>query len=218
MEIRDTVVEGVDGESEGSLEFLVFTKALTKAAAAAGLHPVRGRRAARGRTRAGWPAGRACRAAQGWVSVKPCNAPRCPSIQPWCQASFPQDASHVWRGQTAQSPAGPRSRTLAHRASRPPSNTPPPAPPHLHPTKPKVSDYADPEVLALFEDADAQLPFKHFQPRFPDSCDPSLSLVRGGCAHARVRPPRAGRHPLASTPLINPPLCLPTAAHWLLAG
>lgn len=41
MEIKDTVVEGVEGASEGSLEFLVFTKALTKAAAAAGLHPVR---------------------------------------------------------------------------------------------------------------------------------------------------------------------------------
>lgn len=40
MEIKDTVVEGVEGASEGSDEFLVFTSALTKAAAAAGLHPV----------------------------------------------------------------------------------------------------------------------------------------------------------------------------------
>lgn len=40
MEIRDTVVEGVEGASEGSDEFLVFTSALVKAAAAAGLHPV----------------------------------------------------------------------------------------------------------------------------------------------------------------------------------
>jgi hypothetical protein len=42
MEIKDTVVEGVEGESDGSAEFLVFSSALTKAAAAAGLHPVGG--------------------------------------------------------------------------------------------------------------------------------------------------------------------------------
>lgn len=42
MEIKDTVVEGVEGESDGSSEFLVFSSALVKAAAAAGLHPVRG--------------------------------------------------------------------------------------------------------------------------------------------------------------------------------
>lgn len=40
MEIKDTVVEGVEGSSEGSDEFLVFSSALTKAAAAHGLHPV----------------------------------------------------------------------------------------------------------------------------------------------------------------------------------
>ncbi|GBF97174.1 hypothetical protein Rsub_10035, partial [Raphidocelis subcapitata] len=40
MEIKDTVVQGVEGWSEGSDEFLVFSSALTKAAAAAGLHPV----------------------------------------------------------------------------------------------------------------------------------------------------------------------------------
>jgi hypothetical protein len=47
MEIKDTVVQGVEGWSEGSDEFLVFGSALTKAAAAAGLHPVRGARAPR---------------------------------------------------------------------------------------------------------------------------------------------------------------------------
>jgi hypothetical protein len=42
MEIRDTVVERAagGGVSAGSLEFLVFTSALAKAAAAVGLHPV----------------------------------------------------------------------------------------------------------------------------------------------------------------------------------
>jgi hypothetical protein len=48
MEIKDTVVEGVEGESEGSDEFLVFSSALVKAAAAAGLHPVGGARFGRG--------------------------------------------------------------------------------------------------------------------------------------------------------------------------
>lgn len=39
--IADTVVEGHGGDSHGSIEFLVFTSALSKLAAAAGLHPVR---------------------------------------------------------------------------------------------------------------------------------------------------------------------------------
>ena len=41
MEIPDTVVEGHQGLSEGSHEFLVFASVLLKAAAKHGLHPVR---------------------------------------------------------------------------------------------------------------------------------------------------------------------------------
>ncbi|KAI8466031.1 MAG: mRNA capping enzyme-domain-containing protein [Monoraphidium minutum] len=79
MEIRDTVVEGVAGESEGSDEFLVFASALTKAAAAVGLHP--------------------------------------------------------------------------------------------------VIDFADPDIMTLFEEADADAPCKHFKPAFPEHCDKSLGLA-----------------------------------------
>ena len=47
MEIPDTVVEGHQGLSEGSHEFLVFASVLLKAAAKHGLHPVRASASAR---------------------------------------------------------------------------------------------------------------------------------------------------------------------------
>lgn len=40
MEIPDTVVEGHEGFTEGSEEYMVFDKALLGEAARAGLHPV----------------------------------------------------------------------------------------------------------------------------------------------------------------------------------
>ena len=40
IEIKDTVVEGHEGVSEGSTEYLVFSSTLKGVAAAHGLHPV----------------------------------------------------------------------------------------------------------------------------------------------------------------------------------
>jgi hypothetical protein len=138
MEIKDTVVEGT-GHSEGSAEFLVFSSALTKAAAAVGLHPVRGWAVGTGRA--------------GGAHSQGCRAPD-------------------------------RAARLRQESPSLPTLHPPPCTHHPFPP-PQVCNYADPEILKLFEEVRGGL-----EPAAPRR--PCLQLLTGRSAaqsRAFLRPP-----------------------------